>query len=193
MSSAWNGSGAHMATWKRTNPRISKPPTVVGLISLLGLFAGLCAAFALVVTAADAWREHVQAGWRAATATIERRSVDQYRTFKSSGGYITWHIRCRVRYFADAEEVETSIRSRSTNSQRDAGWMQQWVDRHEPGSTLIVHYDPDNHNSAVLTETDMPYAGPRTPDNVKLALISSTVCVMLLAVAKLLRRRSPEG
>jgi hypothetical protein len=181
-----------MATWKWTNPRISKPPTAAGLISLFGLFAGLCAAFALVVSVADAWREHVQEGWPAATASIERRSVDPYRTFKSSGGYLTWHIRCRIRYLAGAEQVETSIRSRSTNTAEGVGTMQEWVDRHEPGSTLLVRYDPGDHKTAVLTETDMPYAGPRTPSNIKLLLISSAACVMLLTVAKLLRQRSSE-
>jgi len=47
--------------WKSTSSKTSKALTATGLIGLLGLFAGLCSAFALIITASDAWSEHAQA------------------------------------------------------------------------------------------------------------------------------------
>jgi hypothetical protein len=180
---------ARMPTWPRTSPTFHKPPTAAGLIGLFGLFAGVCAAFALVFTIADACREHVQQGWPSATATIERDSVEEYRTFKSSGGNLVWYIKCRIRYVAGGEEVRTAIRSRSVNSQSNAGLLQQWIAQHEPGTTMLIHYDPGERKVAVLTETDMPYGGPRTPDNLKLLLIFSGACMVLLTIARMLRGR----
>jgi hypothetical protein len=43
-----------------------------GVVGPLGLFAGLCSTFALVVTMAEAWQEHAQAQWPVATARVER-------------------------------------------------------------------------------------------------------------------------
>jgi hypothetical protein len=181
-----------MDTRDEVNTRVtlsrSKPITTRGLIGLFGVFAGLCAVFVLIATACDAWREHAQESWPKATATIEQGSVDSYRAFKSAGGGTMWFIRCRIRYLAGAEEVRGSIRSRSTASASDTELMRQWVARHEPGTQLMIHYNPDEHKTAVLTATDMPYAGPRTPDNLILLLIASSACVVLLTTAKLLRR-----
>src|SRR5215813_3461778 len=75
-----------VATWNWTSPRTSKPLTAPNLIGLLGLFAGLCSVFALIVTASDAWQERAQQSWPEATAIIERQSVDSYHPFKSAGG-----------------------------------------------------------------------------------------------------------
>jgi hypothetical protein len=106
---------SHVTTWKWTSPRTTKPPTTQGLISLFGLFAGLCTVFALVATAYDAWQERAQENWPETIATIEWPSIDSYRAFKSAGGGLTSFIRCRIRYLAGAEEVHSSIRSRSTS------------------------------------------------------------------------------
>ncbi len=67
--------------------------------------------------------------------------------------------------------------------------MQEWVDKHEPGSPMVVRYDPTKYTTAVLTETDMPMGGLRTPGNVRLLLMFSGACVVLLTIAKLLAMR----
>jgi hypothetical protein len=48
---------------------------------------------------------------------------------------------------------------------------------------------PAAHGTAVLTKTDMPYAGPRTPNNLRLLLICAIACVSLLRIAAALRYR----
>ena len=66
--------------------------------------------------------------------------------------------------------------------------MHQWVASHPSGTPIVVHYDPANPNSPVLTATDMPYAGPRTPNNLKLLLIAAGASVVPLMAAKRLAR-----
>src|SRR6266436_4468571 len=99
-----------MQAWQRFDGRTTGAMSTVGLISLLGLFAGLCTIFALVATIADAWREHVQQGWPLATATIQHCSLDPY--LRKRVNY--WHIDCRIGYLANSEETITRIRSRGT-------------------------------------------------------------------------------
>jgi hypothetical protein len=58
--------------------RMSNSLTAKGLVGLLGIFAGLCTVFVLIVSVADKWQEHAQESWPEATAIVERRSVDPY-------------------------------------------------------------------------------------------------------------------
>ena len=159
------------------------------MIGLLGILAGLCTVFAFIVSVTDGWREHAQETWPQATAIVEGCSVDPYIPLRSASHTPVWHIRCRIGYRAGADQIQTSIRSRSTAS----GWggdtegMRQWVAHHPFGTSIVVHYDPTAPKTAVLTETDMPYAGPRTPNNLRLLLISSVAWVSLLIVARRLR------
>src|SRR5215472_6045213 len=92
---------------------------IQGALGLGGLFAGLCALFALIATGADAWREHAQENWPAATATLQTCSVDPYYPFKSDGGGTVWNIECRVTYAANGEQVTSRIRSRSARSDKE--------------------------------------------------------------------------
>jgi hypothetical protein len=47
-----------------------------GFVMLAGLFFAVCTAFAALITATEAWQEHVQARWPAATAQIKSCKVD---------------------------------------------------------------------------------------------------------------------
>jgi hypothetical protein len=160
-----------------------------GLIGLLALFSALCTVFALIVSISDAWSEHLQKSWPEVDATIERCNVDPYVPLRSASRTPVWHIRCRIAYVTKSDQIDTSIRSRSTSS----GWggdtegMRQWVAQHPAGSSLLVHYNPANEKDAVLVATDMPCAGPRTPSNLKLLLIASVACVVFFTLARKLR------
>ncbi len=158
----------------------------------LGLFAGLCTIFVLVVTVAQGWQEHAQAQWPQATALVQSCGLEIY-THKPREAY--W-IDCRISYLVGAEEIVTKVHSRSTPAPRRVisqqpalqfGLMQVWVDEHPPGTPIAVHYDPANHNRAVLVATDMPLAGPHTPDNLKLLKVTAGICALLLAIAGLTR------
>jgi Protein of unknown function (DUF3592) len=164
----------------------------------LGLFAGLCSIFALVVTVAEGWQEHAQAHWPVATAHVQSCGVDIYRRRTET----SW-IDCRISYLVDGsasgllrdEEIVSMVHSRSTPSPRRVIWqyppntiglMQEWVDQHPPGTPIVVHYDPANHKKAVLVVTDMPLGGPSTPGNLKLLGFFAGSCVVLLGIARVL-------
>lgn len=175
--------------------------TLQGLIGLLGLFAGLCSIFALVVSIAEGWQEHEQSRWPQATARIQRCAVEEHQGFRSSRPRYTSYIECRIGYVIGEKEVAAKIRSGSVPSPARAIWvyptgrveqMQSWIDEHPRGSPLIVHYDPADPRHAVLVSTDMPMGGPRTPNNLRLLAIAVASCVVLLTIARLLRPRQAD-
>ncbi|MFZ0955377.1 MAG: DUF3592 domain-containing protein [Candidatus Sulfotelmatobacter sp.] len=158
----------------------------------LGLFAGFCSIFVLVVTVAQGWQERAQAQWPQAKAQVQRCGLDTY-THRRIESY--W-INCRISYLVGAEQIVTQVHSRSASTSRRVilqhpalqfGLMQAWVDQHPPGTPITVRYDPAKHQKAVLAATDMPLAGPRTPENVKLLEVTAGICALLLAIAGLTR------
>jgi hypothetical protein len=167
---------------------------VVLLGLLLGVFCGLCTAFALVVSAAQAWVEHTQAQWPKATARVERCGLDIY-THKPEAYWID----CSLRYTVRGEEIVSHVHSRSTPAPRRVisqhpaqqfELLQEWVDEHPEGTPIEVHYDPGNHKKAVLVTTDMPMGGPQTPDNLRLLGFFAVSCAVLLAIARVARPRA---
>jgi len=163
------------------------------LVGLLGLFAGLCTIFALVVTAAEGWQEHAQAQWPEATAHIEKCYLHQ----TSSGRRDRYYIDCRLSYVAGDHEFVAKVYSRSVPSR--AIWqyppnqiapLEDWVSEHPQGTPITVRYDPANAKKAVLVVTDMPGGGPHTPSNLKLLGIAAVTCVVLLTIARVTRPRS---
>jgi hypothetical protein len=170
---------------------MSKPLTTQGLVALLALFTGLCTMFALIVTISDGWREHAEQSWPHAIATIEHCSVDPYIPLERGSRGPVWYVKCRISYLAGGSSIETSIRSRSTGSGWGAhlGFMHKWVAEHPPGSPMDVHYDPADPKTAVLISTDMPDAGPRSPNNLKLLLIATVACLCLVLIGRQQRSR----
>jgi len=163
-----------------------------GVVGLVGLFAGLCSIFALVVTVAEAWQEHAQAQWPVATARVERCGLHQ----TSSGRRDWYYIDCRLSYVVGAQEILAKVYSSSAPSTRvwqyppnQIGPLQDWVDNHPQGTPIAVRYDPGNPKKAVLVATDMPRGGPHTPNNLKLLGIAATSCVLLLTIARITRPR----
>jgi len=177
-----------MAARKRKPGADNGSLTMQGLVGLLGLFFGLCAIFAAVVSAAEAYREHVQSGWPEATARIQECSVEPYEPFRSDGSGKIWHIECRIMYAPDSQEIATRIRSRSAPHGADIAPLDQWVAEHPRLTIIAIRYDPSDHKRAIAAGTDMPYTGPRTPQNLKLLLIFALGCVVFLAFARLIRK-----
>ena len=155
-----------------------------GVAGLLGLTSALIAIFALVVTIVAAWKEHAEQSWPSATATVQHCSVDPYYPLKSSGRRIVWNIECHISYVAGSDEIASKIRSRSAASDSDIQNMRHWVALHRPGSLITIHYDPVEHKTTALIATDMPFAGPRTPNNLKFLIIASIACAVLLSMAR---------
>jgi hypothetical protein len=161
--------------------------------SLLGLTAALCTVFALVVTAAESWQDHVHTQWPEASAQVQQCGLDIY-THKPD----LYRIDCTVTYTARSQQIVSHVFSRSTPAPRRVIWqypphqydsMQQWVDAHPQGAPIAVHYDPANPVEAVLVVTDMPLAEPTTPGNLKLLAVCAASSVLLLTIARLIRPR----
>jgi len=178
-----------------TTTSVSPKPRLTwqGFAGLLGLFAGLCTIFALIVTVAEGWQEHSQAQWPEATAHIEKCYLHQ----SSTGRRDRYYIDCRLSYVVGAEEFVTKIYSGSAPSAsvsqyppNQIGPLEDWVDAHPQGMPIAVHYNPANPKKAVLVATDMPRGGPRTPNNLKLLGIAALICVVLLTIARVGRPRS---
>jgi Protein of unknown function (DUF3592) len=176
-----------------TTTSVSPKPRLAwqGFVALLGLFAGLCTIFALVVTVAEGWQEHSQAQWPEATAHIEKCYLHQ----SSTGRRDRYYIDCRLSYVVGTEEFVTKIYSGSVPPAsvwqyppNQIGPLEDWVDAHPQGMPIAVHYNPANPRKAVLVATDMPRGGPRTPNNLKLLGIAALVCVVLLTIARVGRR-----
>jgi hypothetical protein len=163
-----------------------------GIVGLLGLFAGLCTIFALVVSVAEGLQEHAQQQWPETTARVDKCGLHQ----SSSGRRDQYYIDCRLTYTVGAEEFVTKIYSGSVPSPtvwqyppNQIGPLQDWVDNHPQGTPIAVHYNPTNPKKAVLVATDMPRGGPHTPNNLKLLGMAATSCVLLLTIARITRPR----
>jgi|SRR5208282_1047853 len=167
---------------------------VLLLLAFFGLTAGLCTAFALVVTAAEAWTEHAQAQWPRATAHVQRCGLDIYIHRPES-----YWIDCSVIYTVRGEDIVSHVHSLTTPAPRRVIWqypagqfdlMQEWVDHHPEGTPIEVHYDPAKRSKAVLVVTDMPRGGPQTPNNLKLLGFFAVLSVVLLTLARIVRPRT---
>jgi len=164
-----------------------------GFVGLMGLFAGLCTIFALVVTAGEAWKEHAQARWPEVTAHVDRCGLDQ----TSSGRREKYYIHCRLSYTVGSEQIAANIYSSNVPSPaiwqyppNQIGPLEQWAAEHPQGTPIVVHYDPANHRKAALVTTDMPLGGPRTPNNLKVLGVFAVASVLLLTIARITRLRS---
>jgi hypothetical protein len=167
---------------RSTRPRT----TVAGAVGLFGLFAGLCAIFALVATVAD-WREEAaQARWPVVSARIEGGEVDPQRV---SHGGTTWQLRYKVRFVVEGQERIATLTTRSERSDDEPAALHAWAVRHRRGSHVDIRYDPAQPGHAVFASADVPGAGPRTTPDLQLLLIAATACVGLLALAKHLRSK----
>jgi uncharacterized protein DUF3592 len=166
----------------------------VGIVALLGLFAGLCTIFALVVTVAEAWQEHAEARWPEMTAHVDRCYLHQ----TSTGRRDRYYIDCRLSYAVGAEQVVTNVYSANVPSgevwqypPNQIGPLEEWVERHPPGTPIVLRYDPAKHKKVVLVATDMPRAGgPHTANDLKLLGAAAAMCVVLLTIARIARPRS---
>lgn len=160
--------------------------------------SGLCTMFVLVVTASQAWREHVQAGWPQVTARVDSCSLDR----TSSGWRQKFHIHCRLSYAVVAEQNVANIYS--FNAPSPEIWqyppnqivpLRDWVNEHPQGTPMILHYDPAHHAKVALVVNDMPRGGPRTPSDVKQLEVWIGSFVVLLSAARIMRPRclAPNG
>src|SRR5258705_13668409 len=108
-------------------PSAPRHTTASGAVGLFGLFFGLCAIFALVVTVVE-WREDAaRERWPLVSARVEQANIDSDFPRPGSAGSPAWRLRYRVRFEVDGLEQRATLTSRSTSSQADAAKMQVWA------------------------------------------------------------------
>ena len=163
--------------------------SVQALFGFLSLFAALCTIFALGVTLAEGWREHAQSSWPVASASIQHCALDTYVRVRGGIRSTRSRITCDIQYAANGEDVLARLHSASSSSDKDISRMEHWVSEHRAGKSIEIHYDASNSKNAVLTETDMPFAGPHTPNNVKLLAFAAAAFVAFYSIARILQRR----
>jgi len=182
---------------KMTTPTVSKTQMWLGLMRLglmvLVVLLGLCTIFALVVTAAEAWQEHVQARWPEVTARVDTCGLSR----SSTGRRGRFHIRCRLSYAVGAEQNAANLYSRYVPSPEvwqyppnQIAPLEEWVDEHPSGTPIVLRYDPANHTKVMLVADYMPGGGPRTTNNVKLLEFFAGGFLVLLLFARITRPRS---
>lgn len=183
-----------MAT-EATTTEASKSRLILrGVARFLGFFAGLCAIFVFVVTVFEAWQEHAEARWPEVTAHVERCYLHQ----TSTGRRNRYYIDCGLSYTVGAEQVVANVYSANVPSSEvwqyppnQIAPFEEWVERHPPGTPIVLRYDPAKPKKAVLVATDMPRAGgPHTENDLKLLGFFAAIAAVLLTVARIARPRS---
>jgi uncharacterized protein DUF3592 len=165
-----------------------------GIAAFLGVFAGLCTIFALVVTVGEAWQAHAEAQWPETTARVDRCYLHQ----SSTGRRDRYYIDCRLSYAVGTEQIAAHVYSAHVPSREvsqyppdQIGPLEDWVNRHPPGTEMEVRYDPAKPSKMVLVATDMPRAGgPHPSSDLKLLGFFATSSVLLLSLARIWRLRS---
>jgi hypothetical protein len=165
-----------------------------GIAALLGVVAGLCTIFAMVVTAAEAWQAHAEAQWPETTARVDRCYLHQ----TSTGRRDRYYIDCRLSYAVGSEQIAAHAYSAHVPSREvpqyppnQIGPLEDWVNRHPPGTEMEVRYDPAKPSKMVPVATDMPRAaGPHPASDLKLVGFFAASSVLLLSIARIWRLKS---
>ena len=175
-----------------TISRTRQQMTGSGLSGLLGLFAGLCAILAGIVTVSD-WRsETAQARWPVISALVDRTDLVASSRAPKDGG-TTWRLSYRVKYELNGEPQVASLTSRVAFSDAEAATLRTWSAAYRKGSHVDVRVDPVRKNQAVFAAPEVSGAPERTRTDFVLFAISAFACAGLLALAKNLGAREARA
>jgi Protein of unknown function (DUF3592) len=169
------------------------PKLAWGIIVVLGFFALLCTIFALVTTAAQAWQEHREAQWPETAAQVERCGLAR----KSTGRRLSFNVECQFSYTVGGEQILGELYSLYVPGPEMWKYpdrhfyekYEEWVGQHPRGTAIEVRYDPEKPRKMILVETDTPFGGPHTPNNLKLLGGFAAACAALLGIAGMTRPR----
>ena len=181
--------------------RIGKSERRVSISGVLGFLLGACALVAMVKTAIDTYQEGMQSKWPSVVATITNQSVVE----APSGRRKVWYILTELSYSVDGEPLASSIRSRVTYSTEERAAMREWASRHQPGTSLMVRYDPQHRDNVVPSmgsksgsdsgpnaekdTGDMPETGSQLLDDRNMFFIFFLSSISLIAISRVLQRR----
>jgi hypothetical protein len=172
-----------------TPARSTRQTAASGVAGLLGLFAGLCAIFAGVITLSDWHEEAAQARWPVVAAVVERADVIATARAPKDGGTV-WHLRTRVRYETGGEARTATLTSRTAFSEEDAAALQAWAEQHRKGSHMDIRYDPSQPNRA---SAELASTAGRIHTDLVIFSVAAIAGAGLLALAKVLRAREARA
>jgi hypothetical protein len=159
------------------------------LSGLFGLFAGLCAFFAVCATIVDWHSLSAQANWPVVSAVVERADmVTSVRTPKEGGGKV-WKLRLSLRYEFDGETRTTVLNSRSAFSETNAADLQAWAAQHRKGSHIDIRVDASRPNQAAFAASGISEASDRIRNDLILLMLAALASAALLGLSKYLRAR----
>jgi len=150
---------------------------------VLGFLFGLCALVMIFKTATDTYQESRQAKWPSVVATITQQIVRKY-----SGRQDAWRIESEVRYSVGDEKLTSNIHSRSGDFAEQKA-MHAWASQHQPGTPLLVRYDPQHRYTVVPDAGDMPETGPQAPGDLIVLFIFLFLSIALVTIGRWLQRR----
>ena len=166
--------------------RRSEPVGLAFRLLVVGLLLGLCALAICVRTVIDAYKENEEAKWPRVIATITRQAVAESFVGRYNSQAV-WYIQSELRYSVGDQELTSSVRSRTSSSQKAA--MRKWVARHQPGTYLAIRYDPQHLDIIIPDAGAMPESGPEAPDDLKMFLLFLLPSIALITAGRVLQRR----
>jgi hypothetical protein len=165
--------------------RVEKSRRSVGYLKLLAYLFILCALAMIIATVIDAYKEYKRAKWPRVSATITKQTVRHFM----NGRHEAWRIESEVHYPVEGLEITANVSSGIGNV-LDEKAMRRWTARHPPGSSLVVRYDPEHHDTVVPdTAEDMPKSEPQVPDDLKGVLLFLVLSATCITMGRLLERR----
>jgi hypothetical protein len=176
-----------------TLARTTRQMTASGLAGLFGLFAGLCAMFAVCATLMDWHDETAQARWPVVSAAVERADVVASVRAPKDGGGTEWKLRYRVRYEQNGEALTATLTSRSVFSEAEATKLRSWAAQHRKGSRIDIRLDPSQANRAAFASAEVSPTAGRIRSDLILVAVAATACAGLLTLAKVLRTREARA
>jgi hypothetical protein len=165
--------------------RVEKSRRSVVYLKLLGYLFILCALALIIATVVDAYKEYKHAQWPRVSATITKQTVRHLM----NGRHEAWRVESEVHYTVEGLEMTANVSS-GIGSFWEERAMRSWAAQHPPGTSLMVRYDPKNHETVVPdTVGDMPKSGPQVPDDLKGVLLFLVLSAACITMGRLLERR----
>lgn len=173
--------------------RTTRQMTASGFTGVLGLFAGLCAIFAVCATVFYWFDETAQARWPVVSAVVERADVMTSRRAQKDGGGKTWQLSTRLGFQANGEARTATLYSRTAYSESEAAKLQGWAAKHRKGYHIDIRYDPAQPDRAVFASPEPGFASEQTRSALILFAIAAIASAGLLALSKNLRAREASA
>ncbi len=127
---------------------------LAGINILFGYFFAICMVVFLV---AGGWRSYqswrVRANWAKAEATVHQCQVRDYKAFARAGAMV-YYVDCEFGFKQGDRSQTAHYRTQSVPANANLAIMQDWVVRHQTGSTQAIYVNPARPSEVRLAGDD---------------------------------------